>query len=92
MLRGPETLYDTVTRSAANAVTRALPASKGEVQDSSAKLEAKAEERNAHFEEYKTETTDVINALVGKLNSMTPVSTPLLTSLQMQQGVVTSTR
>ncbi len=40
VLRGPETLYDNVTRVAASIVVRALPASNGEVQDNKAEFEA----------------------------------------------------
>ena len=32
----------------------------------------------AEFQAYKNETTAVINALVGKLNSLTPVSSPIV--------------
>ena len=93
MLRGPETLYDTVTRGAANTVTRALPASKGEVRDNEAKLEAykaTSEEHNAVFEEYRNETTGIINALVGKLNSLTPVSISCNTPLERPSACVSS--
>ena len=35
----------------------------------------------AEFQAYQNETTAVINALVGKLNSLTPVSSPILLRL-----------
>ena len=71
-LRGPETLYDTVTKDVVSKVDRVLPVSKGEYHDDKAAA-------TASFEAYRNETTAIINALVSKLNSLTPVSSlPLL--------------
>ena len=70
-LRAPETLYDIVTKDVVSKVDRVIPVSKAEYQDDKA---ASA----ATFQAYKNETTAVINALVGKLNSLTPVSSLIL--------------
>ena len=43
-----------------------LPASKGDVQASNAILEAE-------LNEYRNETTTIINDLVGEVNALTPV-------------------
>ena len=48
------------------------------MQDDEAKFQeykAKSEERNAQFEEYKKDTAGIINALIGKINGLTPVGT-----------------
>ncbi len=65
-LKSPENLYENVT----NSVGRLLPANKGTVQNLETKVEG--------LEEYKTETSGVINNLVSKINSLTPVSKPTL--------------
>ncbi len=65
-LRAPESLYETVTKSTINNVENAFPASKGYVQASDSKLQAE-------LDVYRNETTAIINALVGKVNSLTPV-------------------
>ena len=90
-LRGPENLYDNVTRTVVTRVGRILPASEGEVQDNEARLQAYQAETASRFEEYQTkyedykaksearfekyrdETTGIINALVVKTNTLTPV-------------------
>ena len=65
-----------------------------ELQDSEGRLEAyqaqsdasfeeHKSENDARFEEYRNETTGIINALVGKTNTLTPVSSPLLATLNM---------
>ena len=87
VLRGPKTLYDNVTRTAANGVRRVLPASKGELEDYKDEVEdykgevenykAQSDERSAQLEKYRNETTGIINALVGKINGLTPVGTHL---------------
>ena len=61
-----ESLYETVTKSTINNVENAFPASKGYVQASDSKLQAE-------LDVYKNETTAIINALVGKVNALTPV-------------------
>ncbi len=66
-----ETLYDTVTKDVISKVDRVVPVSKAEYQDDKAAAAAS-------FEAYKNETTSVINALVGKLNSLTPVRSLIL--------------
>ena len=69
-LAGPENLYENVTKSIDNStVGRLLPADKGTVEGLEARVEG--------LEEYKTETGVVINKLVSKINSLTPVSTLL---------------
>ena len=65
ILRGPENLYDNVTKGILSTTTAALPAKRGEVQGIEAELA-----------EYKSETTTLINSLVDKVNSLTPVGTP----------------
>ena len=61
-LRGPENLYDNVTRGAVSKVDRLLPATKGEVHDV-----------KADIEDYRNQTTTVLSALVGRLKSLIPV-------------------
>lgn len=68
-LRAPENLYENITRSTLARVDNSFPASKGDfraVQASNYKLEAE-------LEEYRNETTAVINGLVGVVNALTPV-------------------
>lgn len=80
VLRGPEALYDNVTRHAVSDVWKSLPASRGAVQEDEAKFQeykAKLEERNAQSEEYKKDTAGIINALISKINGLTPVGTHL---------------
>ena len=55
-------LYDGEVKADISRGARVLPADKGEVQDLKAEIAA-----------YKTETTAVINQLVGEVNSLTPV-------------------
>jgi len=62
LLNGAEDLYNV----AVDKIDSSLPASKAEVQASHSQLEAE-------FEEYKDQNTAVVDALVGKVNSLTPV-------------------
>ena len=66
VLGGPENVYKDSKKDVVDQINNLFPASKGEVQASDAKLEAE-------FEEYKNETTSVINGLVVVVNSLTPV-------------------
>ena len=66
MLRGPENLYQNITKSAFASIDNSFPASKGVVRASKSKLEAE-------LVEYKNVTTAVINGLVDKVNALTPV-------------------
>ncbi|CAL5224750.1 g7485 [Coccomyxa viridis] len=59
--RGLGNLHNNATTAALNKVERLLPATKGQVQDV-----------KADFEEYKNETTTLIDALVSEVNSLTP--------------------
>ena len=68
-LRGPENLYENVTMGTVSRVERFLPATKGEVQDTNNIVQ----DHNAEFEQYKNETNTIINTLVNRLNSLTPV-------------------
>ena len=70
--RGPGNLYNNVTMGAVSRLGRLVPATKGEVQDV-----------NAEFEQYKNETTTVINALVSEINSLTPVGGLLRACVQV---------
>ena len=60
-------------------VGRFLPATKGEVQDIDGKFQGISGEvqddkhKIAELEEHENETTAIINTLVSKLNSLTPV-------------------
>ena len=78
-LRGPENLYNNITHGAVNKVGRLLPADKGEVQDLKAELQ-----------EYKAQTTAVIDALVEEVNILTPVRSPFPACLQTWQCVCMS--
>ena len=71
-LGAPETIYDSVTRGVVGEVGRFLPASKGEVQDNTV---GKAEfvEYKSESEKYKNRTDFLINTLIEKVNSLTPV-------------------
>ena len=60
-LKGPESLYENVPK--------LLPADKGSVQNLEAKVQG--------LEDYKNETAVVINKLVNKINSLTPVGLQL---------------
>ncbi|CAL5224843.1 g7598 [Coccomyxa viridis] len=75
-LKEPESLFKNATDGITNKVTAFLPASKGDVQGSiEAALQqsdAQNSELRTEFQEYKNETTAVINSLVGKINSQTP--------------------
>ena len=68
-LNAPVNVYDSVTRGVVGEVGRFLPANKREVQDDKAAfVEYKSETEN-----YKNRTDIVINTLVAKINSLTPV-------------------
>lgn len=69
-LRGPDNLFENITKSTLITIDNAFPASKGNLQASDSKLEAE-------LEVYKNETTMVINALVGEVNALTPVGSSL---------------
>ena len=71
-LRGPENLYENVTMGTVRRVGK-LPATKGELQDTNAIVQA----HNTAFEQYKNETTTIFNALVTRLNSLTLVGSLL---------------
>ena len=72
-LRGSGSLQDDIT----NKVERLLPADKGTVYDLEGKVES--------LEEYKNVTSGVINNLVNKINSLTPVckNTPIPSHARM---------
>ena len=76
-LRGPESLYENITRSAFATIDNSFPATKGAVRASDAKLEAVNSKLEAELEKYKNENTAVINSLVSKVNALTPVGTRL---------------
>ncbi len=71
-LGAPDTIYDSVTRGVVGEVGRFLPATKGEVQDNTV---GKAEflEYKSESEKYKNRTDILINTLIEKVNSLTPV-------------------
>ena len=98
MLRGPDNLYDDAA-SGIKIVDSFLPASKGEVRDVNIRLrtELKTEHQDssmsnvalkAKFEEYKNETTTVINGLVGKINSLSLVGNTITSSSACLQGLM----
>ena len=81
MVAQSDNLYNNVTRRVFNTVEGILPANRAEVNQVKADFEAykavsKAEftEYKAESEAYKSNTTAIINALVGEVNSLTPVS------------------
>ena len=76
-LTGPGNLSNNVTISTISRVDRLLPATKGQVQDN-----------NAKFEEYRKETTSVIDALVSKVNSLTPVGCLFLARVQVCEALL----
>lgn len=96
-LRGPVNLFGNVTRGAIIRASRALPATEGELQDNEARLDAyragfedyKAQS-DARFEKYRNETTGIINALVDKTNTLTPVSSLLQVSFRHDNGYMSS--
>ncbi len=65
-------------KSAINRGARVVPADKGEVQD-----------LKAEIAEYKTETSAVIDQLVGEVNSLTPVGSSLQARLLVWRRVQT---
>ena len=79
--RGPENLYENITRSTLARIEDSLPASKGKVdalvlasgQASDAKLEAVNSKLEAQLAEYKNMTSTIINSLVDEVNALTPV-------------------
>ena len=73
VLRGLENVYGNTTRSFIGRVGRVFPADKGEVQNNDAKFEAYKAKSEAELAEYRQESAAAINALVSKVNSMTPV-------------------
>ena len=80
VLGAPENLYEDVVKVIQSNVNRLVPASKSETKDVEAKVEAleeykaESEVNKAKSEEYKKETTAIINSLIAKVNSLTPVS------------------
>ena len=73
--RGLGNLHNNATTAALNKVERLLPATKGQVQDV-----------KADFEEYKNETTTLIDALVSEVNSLTPVGSHSLPHVKVCGG------
>ena len=79
-LRGPENLYENITKSTIATIDNSFPASKGEVRTlvraSDSTLQNELTENNNQFKDYKNETTaliDVVNSLVREVNALTPV-------------------
>ena len=76
-LRGPENLYENVTKITIASIDNSFPASKGEVRAStselSSRLEAGDSKLEAELEKYKNKTTAIIDGLVSKVNALTPV-------------------
>ena len=68
-LNAPEIVYDSITRGVVGEVGRFLPANNGEVQDNRADFV----EYKSETEKYKNRTDVVINSLIAKINSLTPV-------------------
>lgn len=83
VLRGPENLYEDAIKVIQSNVNRLVPASKSETQDVEAKVEqleefkAESEVYKAESEKNKAETAAIINNLISKVNSLTPVSLEL---------------
>ena len=65
-LRGPDNLFENITKSTFTKIDNAFPASRGNLQASDSKLEAE-------LDAYKKETTAIINGLVSKVNALTPI-------------------
>ena len=72
VLKGPENLYVNVTKGIFTNIDDSFPATKGHLRNTDTKLEAVETE----LDEYKKQTTAIINTLVGEVNSLTPVGIP----------------
>ena len=72
-LRGPENLYENITKSTIATIDNSFPASKGEVRATDSALQNELTEVKSQFKDYKNETTALINSLVREVNALTPV-------------------
>ena len=68
--RSPDDVLGNITLSTLNTIDSSFPASKGNVR---ASVHASASVLEAELEGYQNETSRVINALVSKVNALTPV-------------------